>query len=52
MSKFHVFGGTVPLLRGRKKHTITDIDKTLAQIEDASNSKTDLAADETLILRG
>ena len=30
----------------------TDIDKTLAQIEDASKSKTDLAADETLILRG
>jgi exocyst complex protein 7 len=30
----------------------SNIDKTLAQIETASNSKTDLAADEALILRG
>ncbi|KAF8816737.1 exocyst complex component, exo70 subunit [Phlegmacium glaucopus] len=30
----------------------SNIDKTLAKIEDASNSKADLAADEALILRG
>jgi hypothetical protein len=41
------------VFRGGHTERFADIDKALAQIEDASSSKaTDLVADETIILRG
>jgi hypothetical protein len=39
------------VFRGGHTEGFADINKALAQIGDASSSKTDLAADETIILR-